>query len=82
LENSSDSTIWEYAKSNQFTIVTFDSDFCDIANIKGSPPKIVWLRTGNMTTNHIADLLIKHQSAIADFIQLPEFDKIACLEIE
>ena len=27
LENSTNLEIWEYAKSNGFTIVTFDSDF-------------------------------------------------------
>jgi predicted nuclease of predicted toxin-antitoxin system len=31
LENASDSEIWEYAKSNSFTIVTFDSDFYDLS---------------------------------------------------
>ena len=46
--------IWEYAKNNNFCIVTFDADFVDIATIKGHPPKIIWLRTGNMTTENIA----------------------------
>ncbi len=27
LENSTDMQIWEYAKVNHFTIVTFDADF-------------------------------------------------------
>ncbi len=31
LENASDTDIWEYAKNNHFTIVSFDSDFVDIA---------------------------------------------------
>lgn len=40
---------WDYAKSKGYTIVTFDVDFYELQTIKGFPPKIVWLRFGNMT---------------------------------
>ena len=50
LTDASDLEIWQYAKINGFAIVTFDADFADIAHIKGCPPKIIWLRLGNMTT--------------------------------
>jgi len=36
-------------------ILTKDTDFFDKLILRGSPPKIVWLRTGNMRR---ADLLI------------------------
>ena len=41
LENSTDFEIFDYAKRNNFAIVTFDSDFCDLNIIKGYPPKII-----------------------------------------
>ena len=41
LHNMTDSEIWEFAKNNDFTIVTFDADFYDFAVIKGIPPKII-----------------------------------------
>ena len=50
LENSTDFEIWDFAKTNEFTIITFDTDFYDISLIKGTPPKIVWLRIGNTST--------------------------------
>ncbi len=50
LENYSDNEIWKFAKDHNYTIVTFDSDFFEISNLKGHPPKIIWLRTGNTTT--------------------------------
>lgn len=81
LEDASDLDIWEYSKTNNFTIVTFDADFSDIANIKGNPPKIIWLRTGNTTTTNISKILMKYHSIIEEFIQNPENNKIACLEI-
>lgn len=82
LEDSSDIDIWTFAKTKNYSIVTFDADFADIANIKGTPPKIIWLRTGNKTTDNIAKLLKKHQELIIDFIKNPDYKDIACLEIE
>jgi len=81
LENATDTDIWEYSKIHNFSIVTFDADFSDIANIKGNPPKIIWLRIGNTTTKNIAEILKKHQLTISDFIEKIEYSKIACLEI-
>jgi predicted nuclease of predicted toxin-antitoxin system len=59
LENKSDTEIWEYAKSNTYTIVTFDADYYDLTILRGHPPKIIWLRPGNSSTKFIAELLIK-----------------------
>lgn len=82
LEDTSDTKIWNYAKKNDFSIVSFDADFADIANIKGCPPKIIWLRTGNMTTNNIVKILKKHHFIIKEFIKNVEYEEISCLEIE
>ncbi len=51
---SEDPDIWYYAKTNNYSIVPFDSDFYDISLIKGHPPKIIWIRTENLTTDEIA----------------------------
>lgn len=47
LENKTDFEIWNYCKENNFSIVTFDADFFDISLLKGHPPKIIWIRSGN-----------------------------------
>ena len=49
LMDCDDPDIWEYARKNDYSIVTFDSDFYDISVISGHPPKIIWIRTSNMT---------------------------------
>ena len=59
LENSTDQEIFEYAKRNDYAIVTFDSDFCDLITIKGFPPKIIWIRTYNTTTKGLEILIRK-----------------------
>ena len=82
LENSTDIQIWEYAKKNNYSIVTFDADYFDITSLKGHPPKIIWLRIGNTTTDHIAKLFIDKFDLIEDFILNPDNRNLACLEIE
>ncbi len=82
LENFSDMQIWNYAKEHNFSIVTFDSDFFDLANLYGHPPKIIWLRTGNRRTNEIANLLISKSDIILDFISNPTYKELACIEID
>ena len=78
LENSTDQEIWNFAKENNYTIVTFDGDFYDFSLVWGHPPKIVWIRTGNKTTNEIESIIRKHQENIDLFISDLE---LACLEI-
>ncbi len=78
LENSSDKQIWEFAKKNSFTIVTFDSDFYDFSIIFKSPPKVIWLRIGNTSTKNIEKIIRDNKNTIKNFIEDLESD---CLEI-
>ena len=57
--NPYDVDIWKFAKSNNFSIVTFDSDFIDLSNLRGFPPKIIRLRMGNTSTKNIAERIQK-----------------------
>jgi len=79
LNDCDDAKIWQYAKQNGFTVVTFDADFFDISILKGFPPKIIWFRTGNLTTSEIAESIILNYANIATFIDNPDLN---CLEIE
>lgn len=82
LNDCEDQVIWKYAKDNDFVIVTFDSDFYDLSMINGHPPKIIWIRTGNLTTNEIAQLMIHNEKAIISFLNNEEYKESACLELE
>jgi len=77
LENSTDLEIFDFAKRNDFAIVTFDSDFCDLNIIRGFPPKIIWIRTGNTTTKNLESLLRKKSDLIELFLR----ENYGCLEI-
>ncbi|TVR76139.1 MAG: hypothetical protein EA412_14390 [Chitinophagaceae bacterium] len=82
LMDSEDSDIWNYAKSNYYSIVTFDSDFYDISLINGHPPKIVWIRARNLTTEEIAKLLILNKNVIDKFLHDEDYKELSCIEIE
>ena len=82
LENSTDYEIWDYAKVNGYTIVTFDTDFYDMSLIKGTPPKVVWLRLGNTSTQNLALILQQNYELIKQFIESSDYTDLACLEIE
>jgi len=81
LENSKDSFLWKYAKENNYCIVTFDGDFYDLGLIKGSSPKVIWLRLGNTTTQYIETILRKNYDLIKTFLTDPNYKEIGCLEI-
>jgi predicted nuclease of predicted toxin-antitoxin system len=68
LDTSDDLFVWEYAKSNSFTIVTKDSDFNNIVALFGFPPKVIWLRRGNCSTMLIKEILFEHLDVITLFI--------------
>ena len=72
LENASDLEIFEYAKRHGFAVVTFDSDFVDLNVIRGFPPKIIWLKTGNLTTKSVTELIYKNMVVIQSFLQSEE----------
>jgi predicted nuclease of predicted toxin-antitoxin system len=77
LAQADDRTIWEYAKINDFALVSLDADFADMAILLGPPPKVIWLRCGNQPTASIATLLRDRAEALAAF----ERDTAACLEV-
>lgn len=78
LINATDLEIWEYAKNHNYIIVTQDSDFNDLNSLFGFPPKIIWVRMGNLKTLTIVNILIDYSSEIKRFIH---DSKYGCFEI-
>ena len=73
LESASDAQIWAHAARHRLVIVTKDADFHQRSFVLGAPPKVVWLRVGNCSTDEIARLLRLRRTAIRAFAA----DKIA-----
>lgn len=75
---ASDSEIWEYALEHNMISVTNDQDFLNFINLKGFPPKVVLLKTGNQSNIYIESLLIRH---VDDIKLLQDSSEIGLLEI-
>lgn len=65
LLGAGDRLVWEYAAENEF--VSKDMDFYQRSLAHGSPPKVVWLRVGNVPTSSVSKLLRRRCPAIRDF---------------
>jgi predicted nuclease of predicted toxin-antitoxin system len=57
MKATDDPVVWDYAKDNDFMIVSKDADMHDLSLVFGNPPKVVWLRLGNCSTRQVEELL-------------------------
>jgi predicted nuclease of predicted toxin-antitoxin system len=78
LADKTDTEIWNFARSNNFCIVTQDADFAERSRLYGSPPKVIWLRCGNLRTKQVEVLLRSCSGAIQEFLNNPN---LHCLEL-
>jgi predicted nuclease of predicted toxin-antitoxin system len=72
LASVDDVALWEYAKTSGFTIVSKDSDFQERSVLLGSPPKVIWVRAGNCSSEDIKNLLRSASTAVTRFIREDE----------
>jgi predicted nuclease of predicted toxin-antitoxin system len=72
-----DLDIWKYAHDNDYIIITKDGDFLNLLELKGFPPKVVLLKTGNNSSKALMELLIK----IKPMIEELEKNEYGLLEI-
>lgn len=78
LGSAGDAVIWAFAREQRFVIATKDADYEELSMMEGAPPKVIWLRTGNCTTEALTDLFRLREREIAQFLMS---DTDAILEI-
>lgn len=78
MERASDQTLWEYARDNGYVIVTKDSDYYDLSLLHGAPPKVIWLKLGNVNKAIITKKLLDNRAMIE---RLLEQDDVGCVEL-
>ena len=67
LKEASDTAIWDFAKTNEFVILSKDRDFQQRSLLLGHPPKVVRLRVGNCPVQKIQDIIRKYSVVIHIF---------------
>jgi predicted nuclease of predicted toxin-antitoxin system len=78
LERATDYDIWQYAKKNDFVIVSRDSDYYDLSLINNGPPQVIWLKIPNCSKQIVSDLLINKHKLIYSLL---EVEKLKCIEL-
>ncbi|MGI8584137.1 MAG: DUF5615 family PIN-like protein [Chitinophagaceae bacterium] len=81
LTSINDTVIFNYAKNNNLAIVTFDEDYFTLSVLNGFPPKVIWLRTGNISTRNVEALLKSKRNTVTSFLNDNSVDAYGCLEI-
>jgi predicted nuclease of predicted toxin-antitoxin system len=71
---ASDISIWDFAKKNGYTIVSKDDDFEKIVLLRKAPPKLLFLKTYNLNTEKLVNLIIANNIKIKEFINSDEND--------
>jgi predicted nuclease of predicted toxin-antitoxin system len=67
LLKADDETVWQFAKTYGFTILSKDGDFQQRSFLHGHPPKVIWIQIGNRSTAEIAVFLRLMAADIAAF---------------
>jgi predicted nuclease of predicted toxin-antitoxin system len=77
LPGASDLVIWQYARENGLILVSKDEDFHRLSVLLGSPPKVIWVRLGNCSTEDVIRLLRDSRDEIEAFLQHEEASFLA-----
>ncbi|MDE2229097.1 MAG: DUF5615 family PIN-like protein [Alphaproteobacteria bacterium] len=79
LMHGSDDEIWQYAREHGFAIVTLDSDFYDLSVLRGFPPRVIWVRSRDTTTDTLTQVFRRQTRQMHAFFADPD---AACLMLK
>ena len=67
MQRADDPTIWSFALEGGYAVVSKDWDFRHLSLLRGHPPKVVWVRLGNCSTDQILELLRRRAKDLERF---------------
>ena len=68
LKASDDPLVWQYAVDNDFVLISKDSDMHDRSLMMGFPPKVIWIRLGNCSTQAVEQLVRREIHRVNEFL--------------
>jgi len=71
-----DTELWHYAKENGLILLTKDTDFFDRLLLSGPPPKVIWVRIGNLRKQELIETLSQRWSDITRLIALHDLVQV------
>lgn len=77
LESVTDRVLWDFARTQDYVLVTKDADFEELSILNGAPPYVIWLRGDNPDKGAVLKLLLENRAHIESAIA----SAIACVEL-
>jgi predicted nuclease of predicted toxin-antitoxin system len=67
LRQADDKSIWDWAKANNYAVITTDADFVGLSQRLGWPPKVIHIEECDFPFRVIEDLLRRNAVRISEF---------------
>ncbi|MCC5849729.1 MAG: DUF5615 family PIN-like protein [Verrucomicrobia bacterium] len=81
-QQATDTELWNYARENGFILFTKDTDFFDRLLLVGPPPKVIWVRLGNMRKQLLIETLSVRWADITRLIAIHDLVQVHPTHIE
>lgn len=65
---ASDTLLWQHARKHDWIVLTRDTDFFDRLLVHGAPPKVIWVRLGNVRKDVLLQMVKEHWPRIRKLI--------------
>ena len=72
LLRAEDPEIFEKARQAQAIVITKDSDFVQIQERRGPPPRVVWVTCGNRSNPYLRDLMVRSWPRVIELLAAGE----------
>ena len=66
MESATDKEVWQKARDEGYVIVTRDADFQELSLVWGQPPKVIRLKTPNLSRAATLKVLVDNSDLILD----------------
>lgn len=81
-ERMPDSRLWRYAKEHGCVILTKDADFFDRVSLEGAPPKVVWIRLGNLRRSAMENEIVRQWPAVLALLESADLVEVHADRLE
>ena len=71
-----DEALWLHARQENLVSLTRDADFFNMLVMHGSPPKVVWLRAGNLRRAELEVLMVRSWPKIEVLLEVADLVEI------
>jgi predicted nuclease of predicted toxin-antitoxin system len=72
LLRAEDLEIFEKARQVDAVVITKDSDFVQIQERRGAPPRVVWITCGNCNNRFLKDLMVRSWPRVKELLAAGE----------